>query len=443
WLWLALGYALFVWSSLRLIDISTVSPDMLVAAAVYLAAGALVRIIAGNHSFGIFALLGIALGFGFLAKAPVLALSVVFLALAFFEARRRAGVVSRVLLSVLMIAVIVGPYIARLSAASGKITTGESWRLNAAWYIDHIPRYHWQPNNPAIGTPIHSTRLLVNDPPLFEFDREGRGTYPIWFDPAYWFAGIQPHFSIKPMAQQTMAALLDYYDVFFRMEGPVLAICLALFLVSRKQLALSCDALRNWPLLLIVAAALGMYAVVHVEDRMIGAFVVILWMTLFAALPIGKETWLFFGRYAIGALVAVLVITLGFSMAGRLASHSLRELLSWYRPASFYQWQVAQELTRGGLRAGDKVAWLRPDPFTAKRNYWWARLAQLHIIAEIPAGQEDRFWSADTAKRAAVVKALEGTPTKALIATRIPPGFPLEGWTPLGQTGYYLYRLAR
>ncbi|MBV8730133.1 MAG: hypothetical protein JO336_10020, partial [Acidobacteriia bacterium] len=146
WLWLALGYALFVWSSLRLVDIATVSPDMLVAASVYLASGVLVRIIAGNHSFAIFALLGIALGFGFLAKAPVLALSVVFLSLALFKARRRAGVISRVLLSLLIMAVIAGPYIARLSAASGKITTGESWRLNAAWYIDHVPRYHWQGN---------------------------------------------------------------------------------------------------------------------------------------------------------------------------------------------------------------------------------------------------------------------------------------------------------
>src|SRR5215217_2600876 len=44
WAWWAFGYALFVWSSVVLIRFRSVTPDMLLSAIVYVAAGLLVRI---------------------------------------------------------------------------------------------------------------------------------------------------------------------------------------------------------------------------------------------------------------------------------------------------------------------------------------------------------------------------------------------------------------
>ncbi len=44
WAWLVIGYTLFIWSSLKLITLSVVTPDMCVSAFVYLASGLLLRI---------------------------------------------------------------------------------------------------------------------------------------------------------------------------------------------------------------------------------------------------------------------------------------------------------------------------------------------------------------------------------------------------------------
>src|SRR5215213_1471863 len=44
WAWWAFGHTLFIWSAVVLIRLRTVTPDMVVAAIVYLAAGLLVRI---------------------------------------------------------------------------------------------------------------------------------------------------------------------------------------------------------------------------------------------------------------------------------------------------------------------------------------------------------------------------------------------------------------
>src|SRR5262249_36198947 len=43
WIWIVLGYTLFLWSALNLITIAVATPDMIVAALVYLASGMLIR----------------------------------------------------------------------------------------------------------------------------------------------------------------------------------------------------------------------------------------------------------------------------------------------------------------------------------------------------------------------------------------------------------------
>ncbi|MCA1601616.1 MAG: hypothetical protein LC776_08235, partial [Acidobacteria bacterium] len=57
WVWVVLGYTLFMWTSLELITLRYVTPDMCVAAFVYLAAGLIVRIRRGVIGWGNFVLL--------------------------------------------------------------------------------------------------------------------------------------------------------------------------------------------------------------------------------------------------------------------------------------------------------------------------------------------------------------------------------------------------
>lgn len=441
--WLLLGYALFLWSALKLITISVVSPDMCVAACMYLASGALLRIGAGSAGFSQYALLGFALGLGYLSKAPVFPLAILYLALSVPAPRNFLRALPRALAALLIFAAIAGPLVYALSKASGHLTFGESGNLNVAWYVNGIPRYHWQGQPPGSGTPNHSTRKISEKPLMYAFAEPVRGTYPIWYDPAYWFSGIRARFSPKSLLKQLFLNGLEYYDIFFRLQGAVIAGCLILLFMAPRPGSVLRVLAGNWLLWLPPLVALAMYAPVHVEKRMTGAFVVMLWAALFGAVRLRYSA--FSRRLVRNAALAVallMMVSVSASTLGEMASHDLAGLIHLDDPR-IPSYRVVESLRAGGLRPGDRIAWIRPHPFTSRQDYWWARLARLRIVAEVPAGHEDEFWAAaNPATLSAVAASLRATGAKALVATAMPPGASRVSWKQLGSTGYYIYPLS-
>ena len=108
WAWQLLGYALFVWSSLGLITLGATAPDMLVSVFVYLALAQVLRISRGAQSRWSFFILGLILGIGYLAKAPMLPLSVVFLLVGIFWVGAAQKAVPRVLATMLGLLLVAG-----------------------------------------------------------------------------------------------------------------------------------------------------------------------------------------------------------------------------------------------------------------------------------------------------------------------------------------------
>jgi hypothetical protein len=84
WVVLAMGYAVFLWSSLSLITMSRVGPDLLMAGFLYLALALLLRLWARPQSFCPFVAIGLVLGLGYLAKAPMFPISSIFFAIGFW-----------------------------------------------------------------------------------------------------------------------------------------------------------------------------------------------------------------------------------------------------------------------------------------------------------------------------------------------------------------------
>jgi hypothetical protein len=436
-----LGYTLFLWSALQLTPNSVVSPDLTVALFVYLAAGMVLGVSVGRTRYRDFILLGMILGFGYLAKAPMLPMGLVFVGSAFLAAGGNRKALLRSCVALVGFLIVAGPFISMLSHTQKRFTWGDSWKLNYAWYVDHAPRYHWQGGAPAAGTALHATEKIFAQPPAYAFDR-GSATYPVWYDPAYWNQGIRPVFDGKSDLMQIFVNALVYEKIFFHQQAAVLVICIFLFLVGQRGPGAITDIAKYWMLLIPPAAALGMYVLVHVEDRMIAAFDVLLWIAFFSAVRFqGRpET----KRAAALAVVSVALLTslmLGDSILGEMASHSVAELLTWNSPAANFQWQVAKQLEQTGLHSGDKVAWVRPNIFTARQDYSWARLAGLQIIAEVPAGEQDRFWAVSSEQRAKLLRATAQTGAVAFIATQVPDGFSESGWKPLGKTGYWIFSL--
>ena len=193
WAWLSLGYTLFVWSSLCLIGIRMATPDMCVAAFVYLAAAVLLRIRLASSKSLMFGLLGVILGFGYLAKAAMFPLAFVFLGVSVFLGGKKSLLL--VLFAFLSFSVVAGPFLTAISKAKGRLTFGDTGRLNYSWYVNGTTRWiHWQGEGLGVGTPVHPTRKVFDRPAVYEFGSPVGGTYPPWYDPSYWYQGVEVHF---------------------------------------------------------------------------------------------------------------------------------------------------------------------------------------------------------------------------------------------------------
>ena len=435
--WIPVGYTLFLWTTLRLITVSVVSPDMAVAASVYGAAAALLRIKTYCGQFRHFALLGLVLGLGYLAKAPMFLMSAVFIGLSWFAVKNSRRAFGGVLIAIAVFSVIAGPFIVALSRQQGHLTFGESAKLNYGWYVNHLPRYHWLGEQPGSGTPVHAERKIFNSPPIYTFEQPINGTYPIWKDPAYWFEGVRTHVDVKGNIFQVIENSDVYYDVLFRSQPLFVLAFVTLLLWSGAAREFPRRLLREWILWVPPFCALSMFALVHVETRMIGAYIVILWLGLFAALALPPARVV---ASTATALAAVVIVALCVSDLGEMKTRGIAFFFRGDNSSSPAH-QIAAGLGQLGIHKGDRVAWIRPQPFDAKQNYYWARIADIQISAEIPVGEGDKFWSAPEPVKEQALQAMARTGVRALIATSAPAGAMTDEWRPLGKTGYFAMML--
>src|SRR5262249_13344104 len=101
WSWSLFGYSLFLISSLILVGIGMVTPDMCVAAFFYLASALLLRIATGSATRCTYLTFGIVLGLAYLTKGVMFPLAFVFLSVAFIASRHFQRPLAGTLISLL------------------------------------------------------------------------------------------------------------------------------------------------------------------------------------------------------------------------------------------------------------------------------------------------------------------------------------------------------
>jgi len=144
WAWQALGYTLFIWTIARATIVSAVTPDLLVAAFIFLAAGIIVRIRAGRDSFGTFALLGLVLGLAYLAKAAMFVLAFIFLGTSLFAAGDRRKAIPKAIAAFVVFVMICAPFVFCISKSKGRFTIGDTAKINYAWGVNQsAPFFNW------------------------------------------------------------------------------------------------------------------------------------------------------------------------------------------------------------------------------------------------------------------------------------------------------------
>ena len=430
WVLVALAYAIFTWSSLSLITLSVVTPDLCVAAVMYGVAALLLRIQSGGRRWRLFAVLGGILGMGYLAKAGVLPLAAGSLLASGLAMRDWRAAMPRVMVAASCFCVLAAPWVAVLSASKGRPTFGDSGKLNYAWAVNDVPIFaNWQGGDPLDGTPLHPPSRLVEHPATFEQGDRVAGSLPLWYDPSFWYEGVTPHFSLHGQLEVLTDAAHVYDYILLRGPQALLVVGFALIWLRVRRV----PRLRDLPsavFLLPSAAALAMYALVHVQPRYVAAFVTVGWVALFSALATPRRR----GQHALVAVGLAMALTLLGTQAVKTLDPRRPVASEWEGGGAEGHWRVATSLRAMGVRRGDEVAYVG-DPFGPLRAYW-ARLADARITANV--AEPDAFWTASPAVRSAVLRKLATSGAKLAVSDRRPPPGSGAGWRPLSRTGRYV-----
>jgi hypothetical protein len=443
WAWMSIGYALFIWTSLSLIKIWAVTPDMLTAGLIYIAATLLLAITNGNAGWRTSFTFGVVLGLGYLAKAVMFPLAFLFLVVGLFVAGECRTALPRMFAAFIAFLLIAAPYVTALSITKGHLTFSEAGKLTYLRSVNGVAYPHWRAGTTSdMGTPLHPARQIFHAPAVFEFATPVGGTYPLSYDPSYWYEGVEPRLDLRKQAANLIESGQFYFDLLVRQQGGMTAIVLLFSLAAggfwrgRRWLNAECA------LLVVSLAAFVLYAVVYVEGRYIGAFVVLFWAGLLSRLRLA-DSHFSQGLFRAGGAILVLFVSiniLSFNLEGaskvlglqsRQPVASSQSAVPQYRPV-----ELAETVLEMGLRPGDEIAFIGYS-FGA----FFARLARLRIIAEIPYSEADRFWQADHSTRVEVLDAIRGTGAKALIAESLPPGVSAHNWKRIGESRHFLYRL--
>jgi hypothetical protein len=414
-----LGYSLFIWSSLNLIEIWAVTPDMLIAAIVYLTAGLLIRLSSTPASTSTALLLGVALGVGYLAKASMMPLGLVCLLLTLVFAGTVQVRLRRLALSASAFLLVAAPLLTAVSLEYGKPTFSDVGRFTYLKHVNEMPYPHFQPVLGDLkGHALHPPRRIHESPPVYEFAQPVGGTYPMAFDPGYWTSGLQPTVTLHGQIRAIVTNLMAYFDIFVRSSGGFLAIAVLLVLLSFPRSARSGSIRLEIVLLLWALAALGMYSLVFVEGRYIAPFIVLFWSALLSVVALPNKQY--FNRllsFGASLLVAFVWINIGAlnleGFAGVTGFTPLSESGAQQNQFSAGHATdhpaVAEGLLAQGLEGGDEVGFIGYS-FSA----YWARLARLRIVAEIHPQDLAEFWDASSKQKSEIMRAFAAAGVTAI-----------------------------
>ncbi len=419
------GFSVFLWHSIELIGVAAVTPDLCVAGVVFLAAGILCRASMSRGHLGNYAALGAILGLGYYFKAAMFPIALLGLGAFWIMPPTRLVKRQYIALAALTFLIAAAPLAGALSCRSGKPTIGETGRLNYVWYVNGFHRHAGWVEAGEHGTPEHAPRKLMDRPQMLAFAAPVSGTFPLWYDPSYWYAGVKAKFDWQQQFAMLRENAQIYGELLRFMNGLLAGVLLLGVLALRDRKFPKSE--RRWAWQLVwPLSVISLYWVVHAEPRFVAPFFVVFWLAAYGILlarvaETPRKVILF-------AVIATMLIP-SLLVAGTIARSKFLESSDGARPAHY---RVAAELQAMGLLRGDRIA-LVGDGFEA----YYAQVTGLKIVAQIP--NEEEFRRLDPREFDSVTAQLKSLGVKALIAKEKPLQA-LAGWRELNGSGYSVFR---
>lgn len=415
------AFSAFLWFMSNFIEVDAVSPDLGVAAIAFLAAGIGCRLSLPMSRWKHYVALGFVLGLGYYVKAAMLPLGLALLALLFLLLPLSSGITRSKLLQSLSLSftvflLVAAPLLVAMSDRAGTPSFGAVSRLNYAWLVNGLQIYTgWTGGDPDVyGTPEHPPRKLMGKPLVLEFGSPIKGTFPLWYDPSYWYAGAKAHFDLRQQIAAVIRSMRLYRDIAFETIAYIAGAMVLWVLGSQEKLYPAVP--RNlWWQPAWALAAFSMYALVHVERRFLGAFFALFWLAIYGILIPRVNR-----RVALAICATVLLtVMVPFMTVEAEISVSITRDLAHPRPPEYET--AGLGLRELGLKNGDRLA-LVGYPF----DCYYARFARLHVVAQIPDTQE--FWRLSPPELKLVAERLASIGVKAVVAWNRPDTSAFAGW---------------
>jgi hypothetical protein len=425
----ALGYALFIYSALWLIGVQLVTPDLCVATTVFAASGLVVRMCRRGPDWTSATLLGIALGAGYLCKSVMFVLSLVLIASLPLGLPAGARALRYVLATAGAFFALATLLIVPISRDTGELTFGTSGKLTYGFMVNHIPYVNWQGDTAFGGPrPLHPPRRVISSPELYEYTAHLKGTYPAWFDPTYWIAGLRTEFSLRHQAARLLRSV-DFYVRLLMGTAGVATLLVVLIWLCTDARVIAREVRRCLPLMVLGLAGLLIYAPVYLANRYVGPFAPLLWLLPIAASrrleSAPTNRWL---NPAVMVCAVFLVTPLAVDTV--LQAWESRDERDPYP-------KVAAGLRALGVQPGDRVVniglGLADEPASSLQGYW-AYLAGVQIVAEMPKGRD--FLCADERTAAGIYRQFARLGARAAVTRAVPNRWCASAWREIDGTGY-------
>ena len=432
WALRLIGYLVFLWLSLTLITLERASPDMLMSVFVYLALAIILKIRGGWDGWGAFALLGLILGAGYIAKTPMFPLAFAFLAVALLSTANPVRAVPRAMLAASLFLLMSLPLLYGLSKMSGHFSIGDSGRWTYLTEVNQTgPLWYMQDLGTAGGRFLHPPQKIFNFPPVYAFVGPIGGTLPAWYDSFYWSQGAKPKLVLRRQVTAVARNAALCLDQVFTHEAALLAVFLVLCFTAQPGATLR-RFLGLWPVWVPALVAVCMYLQVLVQERYVAVFFILVWTALFASVRL--STGAAARRLVAGAIIALL-FTAGLPLT-YAAGEDLEHGISRSRHP---QWEIAESLRLMGVHPGDRVGRIG-----GAHRIEWARLLRVRVIAEISREDAEYFWSSSSSVKAQVIDSFRHVGATVIVAHQIPPAEVFvvpPGWQRIAASDFYVYRL--
>jgi hypothetical protein len=432
------GFSVITWAGLHLVNLGFTSADMEVLAITIAVAAVLIRVRRGVAARADFVFMGLALGFGFLAKAAFETLILVFLVEAAVLLRairdRRLYLVAGITFLLPL------PFIIALSLAKGHFVVSDTGKVNYSSHVTGMSLEGYKENAYWPGKKArHPISILVDFPRVTGFESHLVGTTPVHYDPSWWWEGFPVEIN-WPRQLMVIRSNIGYCITRFAMCPALIFPIVCILCGAGLQMA---RVFREaWFLWLPGLAMLGVFCLVYTLNRYLaGPFTLIAFSLIAAGWRVRLPGW-------IAAIIPALIVLASVSRTAEFVDTPrafVKDMMGRGDPGEIAVITFAENLSRAGLAAGDRVALIGNSIGVP-----WLSLLGGITVATVPEtiGYDDRkfgrtqiltheksdaFWDSDAAAKERVFAAFRKVGAKWTIACNVPKRASTTGWEVVGR----------